>query len=123
MGAVIEGCGIHEVEHVKRRAKMVDTAIKLIKYWRRKGLPFRVAFKNLFLAKIVPRFTYAFALMNLDEGGVAYGLIQKTIDKALCCTFGWNVPKRFKLRSGIWPVICGFPTVSALLKKLKSNIW
>ena len=101
---------------------MVGTAIKLIKYWRRKGLPFRVAFKNLFLAKIVPRFTYAYALMNLDEGGVAYGLIQKTIDKALCCTFGWNVPKRFKLRSGIWPVICGFPTVSALLRKLKLDM-
>ena len=55
------------IEHVTRRAKMVDTAIKLIKSWRSKGLSFRVAIKHLFLAKVVPRFTYAFGLLCVKE--------------------------------------------------------
>ena len=95
MGAVINGEGIHVIEHVKRRAKMVDTAIKSIKSWRTKGLSFRFAFKHLFLAKVIPRFTYAFGLIGSKEWVSVHGLIRKTLDKALCCTFGWSVPKRF----------------------------
>ena len=58
MGAVIDGRGIHVIDHVKRRTKMIDTAIKSIKSWRTMGLSFRFAYKHLFLAKVIPRFTY-----------------------------------------------------------------
>ena len=57
LGAVIGGRGILSMEHIKRRAGMVDTPIKLIKSWRTRGLPFRIAYKNLFAAKVIPRFT------------------------------------------------------------------
>ena len=116
---MINGKGIHAVEHVKRRAEMVHTAIKLIKFWRTKGLPYRVAYKHLFLAKVIPRFTHAFSLLRTENWVLVHDLIRKTLEKALCCTFCWSIPKRFKLRPGIWFVICGFPTVFALLRKLK----
>ena len=74
LGAVINERGISATQHIKRRAKMVDVAIKGIKAWRTKGLPFRVAFKNLFAAKVVPRFTYAFALMHLEKWGEVHEL-------------------------------------------------
>ena len=67
LGAVIDGRGIHVIDHVKRRAKMVDTAIKSIKSWRTMGLSFRFAYKHLFLAKVIPRFTYAFGLIGSKE--------------------------------------------------------
>ena len=57
LGAVINGTGIFAMEHIRRRAGMVDTHIKLIKSWRTRGLPFRIAYKNLFAAKVVPRFS------------------------------------------------------------------
>ena len=69
MGAVVDGKGILTTQHVRRRAKMVGTAIKQIKSLRTKGLPFKVAFQNLFLAKIVPRFTYAFSLIPSGDCG------------------------------------------------------
>ena len=122
LGVVIHGRGINVLEHVRRRAKMVDTSIKLIKFWRTKGLSFRVAFKHLFLSKLVPRFTYAFSLLNLTEWGVVHDLIRKTLEKALCCTFGWSVPKRLKLKPGVWFMACGFPSVFALLRKLKLDM-
>jgi len=119
LGAVIDGKGINVSEHVKRRAEMVRTASGLIKSWRTKGLPFQVAYKHLFLAKVVPRFTYAFALLKFKEWDSVHDLIRETLERALCCTFGWSVPKRFKVRPGIWLMICGFPTVFALSRKLK----
>ena len=117
--AIIDGKGINVSEHVKRRAEMVRTASRLIKSWRTKGLPFQVAYKHLFLAKVVPRFTYAFALVKFKEWDSVHDLIRETLERALCCTFGWSVPKRFKVRPGIWLMICGFPSVFALLRKSK----
>ena len=122
LGAVINGTGIFAMEHIRRRAGMVDTHIKLIKSWRTRGLPFRIAYKNLFAAKVVPRFTYAFALLHLKEWGEAHELIQRTLERALCCTFGWTVPKKFKILPGVWSLVCGYPTVSALLRKLKLDM-
>ena len=119
LGAVVDGVGIFTKEHVKRRAKMVDTAIKQIKSWRTRGLPFKIAFQHLFLAKVVPRFTFGFSLIPYEEGRVNQDLIESTLGKALCATFGWNVPKRFKVKPAIWHIICGFPSVFALLRKLK----
>ena len=98
---------------------MVRTASKVIKSWRTKGLSFQVAYKHLLLAKVVPRFTYAFALVISKERDLVHDLIRKTLERALCCTFGWSVPKRFKVRPGIWFMVCGFPTVFSLLRKLK----
>ena len=98
---------------------MVDTSMKMIKSWRTKGLSFRVAFKHLFLSKLVPRFTYAFGLLHLTEWSLVHDLIRKTLEKALCCTFGWSVPKKLKVRPGVWFMVCGFSPVSALLRKLK----
>ena len=101
---------------------MVATAIKVIKSWRMKGLPFRVAFQNLFLSKMVPRFTYAFSLIPSRDYGKNSGYIRNTIGKALCSTFGWSVPKRFKIQPSIWFAVCGFPSVFALLRKLKLEL-
>ena len=39
--------------------------------------------------------------------------------KALCSTLGWKVPKRFKVKPAILPIICGFPSDFALLRKIK----
>ena len=119
LGAVIDGKGIHAIEHVKRRAEMVNTAIKIIKSWRTKGLSFQFAYKHLFLAKVIPRFTYAFGLIGTNDWVSVRDLIRRTLEKALCCTFGWSVPKRLKVQSGVWFIVCGFPTVFALLRKLK----
>ena len=101
---------------------MVSTAIKLIKSWRMRGLPFKVAFRNLFLSKIVPRFTYAFSLISMEDGVKNSELIKITLGRALCSTFGWSVPNRFKIQPDIWFAVCGFPSVSALLRKLKLDL-
>ena len=98
---------------------MVDTLIKLLNSGRTKGLSFLVAHKNLFLAKVVPRFTYAFSLLRLTKWGSVHDLIRKTLERALCCTFGWSVPKRLRVQPGVWFIVCGFSTVFALLRKLK----
>ena len=68
LGVVIDGTGINAIGHVSRRAKMVDTSIKLIRSWRTKGLSFLIAYKHLFLAKVIPRFTYAFSLLRNEMG-------------------------------------------------------
>ena len=109
-------------EHIRRRARMVDTAIRQIKSWRTKGLPFKTTFRYLFMSKLVPRFCYAFSLLQMKEGGRTNDLIRKTLVKALCSTFGWNVPKKFRVHPGIWSMICGFPNVLALLTKFKLEI-
>ena len=98
---------------------MVDTSIKLIRSWRTKGLSFQVAYKHLFLAKVIPRFTYAFSLLPLTKWGLVHDLIRKTLERALCCTFGWSVPKGLRVQPGVWFIVCGFSTVFALLRKLK----
>ena len=122
LGAVVDGNGLLTSLHVRRRPKMVETAIKQIKCWRTKGLPFKVAFRNLFLAKIVPRFTYAFSLISLEDGGKNLELMKTTLGRALCSTFGWSVPKRFNTQPAIWFAVCGFPSVFALLRKLKLEL-
>ena len=119
LGAVVDGRGISTNEHIRRRARMVDTAIRQIKSWRTKGLPFKTTFRYLFMSKLVPRFCYAFSLLQMKEGGKTHDLIRKTLVKALCSTFGWNVPKKFRVHPGIWSMICGFPNVPALLTKFK----
>ena len=119
MGAAICGRGIDSVQHVKSRASMVVTAIRMIKLWRTKGLPFIVAFKNLFKPKVMPRFTFAFALLDFKNWGLVHNIIENTLDKALCCTFGWSVPKRIKVLPGVWSMVCCYPTVFALLRQLK----
>ena len=67
LGAVINGKGISALEHVKRRMEMVTNAISQIMSWRTRGLPMRVAFSKLFKTKLLPRFTYAFALLHLPS--------------------------------------------------------
>ena len=119
LGVVIDRIGIQAKEHVDRRVKMVDTSIRLIRSWRTKGLSFHVAYKHLFLAKVVPRFTYAFGLLRLTKWGSVHDLIRKTLERALCCTFGWSVPKGLRVRPGVWFIVCGFTTVFAMLRKLK----
>ena len=119
MGVVVDGIGVHAVEHVSRRAKMVDTSIKLIRSWRTKGLSFQIAYKHLFLAKVIPRFTYAFSLLPLTKWGSVHDIIRKTLERALCYTFGWSLPKRIRVQPGVWFIVCGFTTVFALLRKLK----
>ena len=101
---------------------MIATAIKQIKAWNDTGLPFKVAFRNLFLSKLVPRFTYAFSLISLEECDRNLELIETTLGRALCSTFGWSVPKRFKIQPGIWFAVCGFPSAFALLRKLKLDL-
>ena len=81
LGVVVDGRSIFAREHIKRRAKMVGTAITQIKSWRTKGLPFKIAFQHLFLAKVVPRFTYGFSLIPSEEGRVNLELIQRTLGK------------------------------------------
>ena len=122
LGAVVDGNGIFTTQHVLRRAKMIVTAIKQIRAWRDRGLPFKVAFRNLFLSKLVPRFTYAFSLISSEECDRNLELIETTLGRALCSTFGWSVPKRFKIQPAIWFPVCGFPSVFALLRKLKLDL-
>ena len=119
LGAVIDGRGIESELQVERRALMVQTAIRSIKSWRTKGLSYSIAFRNLFRAKVMPRFTYAFALISVRKSGRARNLIETTLERALCCTFGWRVPKKANVLPGVWSVVCGHPPVPALLRQLK----
>ena len=119
LGMVIDGKSIHAEEHVSRRAKMVKTAISQMKSWRTRGLPFLIVYRNLFKAKLLPRFAYGFALLHFDKWGKAHDQIQKTLEKALGAAFGWRIPKRTKFERGIWFPISGFPPVKAYLRQLK----
>ena len=115
LGMVIDGRSINALEHVSRRAKMVETAISQIKTWRTRGLPYLIVYRNLFKAKLLPRFVYGFALLHFKKWGKAHDQIRKTLDKALCAAFGWRIPKGTKLELGIWFPICGFPPLKAYL--------
>ena len=119
LGMVIDGKSINAEEHVSRRAKMVDAAISQIKSWRTRGLPYLIVYRNLFKAKLLPRFAYGFALLHFEKWGKAHDQIRKTLGKALCAAFGWRIPKGTKIELGIWFPICGFPPVKAYLRQLK----
>ena len=96
LGAVIDRIGVNAVEHVNRRSKMVENAISQIKRWRTRGLPYDVVYKHLFMAKLLPRFSYIFGLLHLGNWGKMHDKIRKTLDKALCATFGWKIPRGAK---------------------------
>ena len=119
LGAVINSRGLDVLAHVQRRAKMVENGIGRMKSWRTKGLPYEVAFKQLFRAKILPRFSYVFALLPCTKWGTAHSLIQKTLGKALENACGWHIPKAIYLPPATWFAVCGFPPVLSFLRKLK----
>ena len=54
--------------------------------------------------------------------GLTQELIRATSERVLCSTFGWSVPKIFKIHPGFWFIICGSSTVFALLTKLKLGL-
>ena len=83
LGAVIDEGGIHGLEHVKRRKDMIKTSISQLKSWRSIGLPAKVVLRRLFMGKILPRFSYAFALLNLPDWGTTQDLIREDFDRAL----------------------------------------
>ena len=122
LGAVINKRGIDILCHVRRRADMVGNAISQLKSWRTKGLPFRVVFNQLFMAKVLPRFSYAFALIPHANRGIAHGLILKTLSKALENACGWQTPRTLRLSPSIWFPLCGFPPVLSFLRKMKLEL-
>ena len=117
LGAVIYK-GIDMLAHVSRRAEMVETAIRQLKSWRTKGLPYNIVSKHLFKARVVPRFSYAFSLFPSSKWGTAHKLIQKTLS-ALRNACGWPTPKAVRPILSIWLPICGFPPVLSFLRQLK----
>ena len=119
LGAVISGSGIDAFEHVKNREGMVRKAITQIKSWRSLGLSANIAFSKLFLAKILPRFTFAFSLLNISEWCQTHDLIRKVFDKALYNTCGWVLTSGVKTHPGVWSMILGFPPVSSFLRQEK----
>ena len=119
LGAVINSRGLDVLAHVKRRAKMVGNGIVQLKSWRTEGLPYDVTFNQLFKAKILPRFSYAFALFPYAKWGTAHSLIQRTLGKALENACGWHLPKVIYLPPATWFAVCGFPPVLSFLRKLK----
>ena len=119
LGAVIKNQGIDPMEHIKRRSKMVRKGLRQVKSWRTKGLPFRIAFNRLIKAKLLPRFSYAFALLPLTGWSKAQTEIQKTLGEALKQACGWSFPKKTKLFAGVWFAICGHPLVLGFLRQEK----
>ena len=116
LGAVINGKGINAPEHVKRRMEMVTNGITQIKSWRTRGLPRRIAFSKLFKSKLLPRFTYAFALLHLPTWGPTKDIIRDVFDRALSNTCAFNLKPGFHVYPGVWSVICGFPPVESFLR-------
>ena len=119
LGAVINGKGISALEHVKRRMEMVTNAISQIKSWRTRGLPMRIAFSKLFKSKLLPRFTYAFALLHLPTWGPTKDIIRDVFDRALSNSCAFNLKPGCHLYPGVWAVICGFPPVESFLRQEK----
>ena len=119
LGAVINSTGIDTLAHVIRRAEMVENAVRQLKAWRTKGLPFDIVFKQLFLARVVPRFSYAFALFPYSKWGTTHEKIQKTLCKALRNVCGWPTPKSVCPSLATWLAICGFPPILSFLRQLK----
>ena len=119
LGALINNTSIDMLAHVVRRAEMVESAIRQLKAWRTKGLPFDIVFRHLFKARVVPRFSYAFALFPYVKWGSTHKKIQKTLCKALRNVCGWPTPKAVCPSLAIWLAICGFPPVLSFLRQLK----
>ena len=109
LGAAIDGSGIVAFEHVKSREDMVKRSISQMKSWRTLGLSAGIIFRKLFSAKMLPFFSYAFALLNLPIWGPTHTLIRGVFDKALSNICGWIIPSGVKIGSGLWAVICGSP--------------
>ena len=65
------------------------------------------------IAKVVPRFAYAFSLLPFSEWDADLSLIQSILGEAFKRAYGWPTPKGIKLMPGIWFAICGFPPVKA----------
>ena len=83
LGAVITASGINALEHVRARESMVKKAVTQIKSWRSLGLSVTITFSKLFLAKILPFFSYTFSLLNIPEWGPTHDLIRKGLAKAI----------------------------------------
>ena len=109
LGAVIRSTGVHALEHVKRRKDLVKNAISHLKSWRSRGLSAKIVLSKLFMGKILPRFTYVFALLHLPEWGPTHKIIREVFDKALSNTCAFSYNKRDLKYPGIWTVICGLP--------------
>ena len=101
LGAVVKWGGLDKSEHVKRRAGMVKSAIRNIKGWRTRGLPFSIAYRQLVIAKVVPRFAYAFSLLPFSEWDADLSFIQSTLAEAFKRACGWPTPKGIKLMPGV----------------------
>ena len=119
LGAVISGSGINAFEHVRNREGMVRKAITQIKSWRSLGLSANITFSKLFLAKILPRFTFAFSLLTFSEWGPTHDLIRKVFAKALSNACGWVLSNGVKTHPGVWFMIFGFPPVASFLRQEK----
>ena len=119
MGAVIAARGINAFEHVRIREGMVKKAITQIKSWRSLGLSAGITFSKLFIAKILPCFSFAFSLLNLPDWGPTHDHIRKVFSKALSNTSGWVLSVGIKAHPGVWLMIFGFPPVSSFLRQEK----
>jgi len=71
------------------------------------------------MGKIIPRFTFAFALLHLPEWGPTILLIREILDKALSYSCALNCKKKDLKYPGIWLAICGFPCVESFLRQEK----
>ena len=74
------------------------------------------------MAKVLPRFSFAFALLPYSKWGISHERIQKTIGRALNNVCGWRTPKILSLPPGIWLAVCGFPPVLWYLRMLKIKL-
>ena len=119
LGAVITRTGVHALEHVNRRKDLVKKDVSQLKSWRSRGLSAKVVLSKLFMGKILPRFTYAFALLHLPEWGPTHKLIREVFDRALSYSCALNSNKSDLKYPGIWTAICGFPCVESFLSQEK----
>ena len=97
----------------------MKNAISQVKSWRSLGLPAKVALRKLFMGKILPRFSYAFALLNVPKWGPTQDLIREVLDTALSRTCAFNLKPKDRQYPGIWTAICGFPPVESFLRQEK----
>ena len=73
----------------------------------------------MFKSKLLPRFTYAFALLHLPTWGPTKDIIRDVFDRALSNTCAFNLKPGFHVYPGVWSVICGFPLVESFLRQEK----
>ena len=71
------------------------------------------------MGKILPRFSYAFALLNLNNWGPTQDMIREVFDNALSRICAFNLKTRDLQYPGIWSAICGFPPVECFLRQKK----